>query len=453
MKTVFITSFHTFVSRAILCTGILDKIAKNKQVKFVIFVPQYKKSYYQSNFGSKNVIIEGININLITKSKLNRFFLKLSVVANSSDNLKIRLKEGLLEDKNYFNYYIISLLRNILSRIKFFPNLIRFFDFHLCKKNNFDKYFKRYEPSLVFSTDLFMNEDVSIMRNAKKRKIKVIGMVRSWDNPTTRGICRIIPDGIVVHNENIKNEMVHLHGISPKDIFISGVPHFDNFFKFEPDSRINFFKKISADPSKRLIMFSPAGHKFSDSDWQIAHILKKAQDKNLIPKDVQFLIRFHPTNYVDKGKFPKDSNFILEIPGSDFNDGGYKNRELNCSDNDHLGNSIYFSDLVLNVLSSIGIEAAIFNKPQIMIGFDGFNKKDYLKSVSRFHDDDHMVKFIETKGVVVAKTIDNFLSQINNCLDNPDKNKDGRLRIVKEQCYYDDGGSSDRLANYISKYL
>ena len=94
MKTIFITSFHPLISRNILCTNVLKCLAHNKNIRIIIFCPEYKKSFFIKHFRARNIFIEGIN----TKEMKFRFFInklfgRLFVIFNDSDNLRIRLKE------------------------------------------------------------------------------------------------------------------------------------------------------------------------------------------------------------------------------------------------------------------------------------------------------------------------------------------------------------------------
>ena len=46
-------------------------------------------------------------------------------------------------------------------------------------------------------------------------------------------------------------------------------------------------------------------------------------------------------------------------------------------------------------------------------------------------------------------TEDDLFNFINRYLNNPDSEFEGRKKIVDNQCYYNDGNSSDRLLRYI----
>jgi len=451
MKTIFISSFHSLISRNILYP-ILDNLVSN-DIKVVIFVPNYKKDFFIENFHGNNIIIEGINTGIVYKSLFNKLFHKVFFVLQNTININIRLKEEFLKDKNYIKYFFKKRFKRYFSNFKFLINILRKLDFIFSNKKIFNNYFDIYKPDLVFSTDIFLDEDVTLMREAIKRNIFTMGMVRSWDNAISKGICRIIPNKIVVHNEIISGEMEEIHKIEKDRIFISGIPHCDFLFNFKPISRESFFKQLPLDSKKRLILFSPAGEKFTNIDEQIITILKDAINNKKFVDDVQFLIRCHPTNYISQDKIFSSDDFVVERPGVAIKGGDYKRRELGWDDYIHLADSLYHSDVIINVLSTIGIEAAIFNKPQIIIGFDGYEKRDYYSSIKRFHDDDHMSKFLKTGVAKIAKSPKELIDFINIYLSNPNLDESARKIAVKEQCWDIKGESVNKLVNYLKGFL
>ena len=142
-------------------------------------------------------------------------------------------------------------------------------------------------------------------------------------------------------------------------------------------------------------------------------------------------------------------NFTIEIPGTRFGEASVKNTELTPKDIQHLADSLYHSDLVIYVATSIGLDAAVFNKPQIIVSFDGWEEKAYIESVKRYHNEDHMRKLIDTGGMRVVKNADELIYWVNQYLQNPKIDDKGRGRIIKEQFWRLDGRAGKRIARFI----
>ena len=54
-----------------------------------------------------------------------------------------------------------------------------------------------------------------------------------------------------------------------------------------------------------------------------------------------------------------------------FNSLTFKDRDLSHKDDVRLADSLYYSDVVISGPSTIMIDGAVFNKPIILINFDG----------------------------------------------------------------------------------
>jgi CDP-glycerol glycerophosphotransferase (TagB/SpsB family) len=114
---------------------------------------------------------------------------------------------------------------------------------------------------------------------------------------------------------------------------------------------------------------------------------------------------------------------------------------------------LYNSDLVIYVATTLGIDALVFNKPQIIIDFDGFENKKYTDSVKRYHDEDHMKKMLALGGVRVVKDQEELISAINDYLEDPSIDNDGRQKMTRQQLYISDGKSGKRVGEFILELL
>ena len=125
----------------------------------------------------------------------------------------------------------------LLGRVYFYTDL------SAKDKKTFLPYILKYNPALIFSADVFNDNDVYLLATAKAQNIKTVGMIRSWDNFNTKGVFRVKPDKLIVHNEILKNQAIKWNGLSESDIFISGVPQYDRYINNKRMDREVFLKK------------------------------------------------------------------------------------------------------------------------------------------------------------------------------------------------------------------
>lgn len=446
-KTIFITSFHGLISR-VLQSGVLAYLRKDKNIRIVIFVPDFKKQYFQNKVKGENIVIEGIDEKILPKSAF--VFQEISFMLLDTKTMRI-IRQSFRGYKNYFQFLLVQSLATFLGRWK----IIRAF-FHcinyILSKSVFDFYFNKYKPNLILAMDVKNIFDTQMLMEAKKRKIFTIGMVRSWDYLTAKGILRALPRKMIVHNEIIKKEAIKYADMKPENIFVAGMPHFDPYINNKRCSREEFFRRIGISPEKKMVLLAPVGDKFGNTDWQIFEILCDAIKNKEIP-DLQILVRVPPGDTVNLNNFQRCKNILFDYPGIQFKGYHRKENEMGLNDLLYLADSIFHSEIIITGPSTMAIDAAAFDKPIILLGFDGLERKDYYYSVRHFYDFDHMQNVVKTKGISMAESKEKLKELVNLYLKNPETNQEGRKKIVDEQCWQLDGKSSQRLADFILPFL
>lgn len=456
MKTVFITAYQGFVSRNIFNTDVLKIIRQQPNVRVVLCVPANKKEFISKLYADANVLVEGIDVDPIIRTRFNKFWYRLAFLLQNSRYVKDQRLERLEAHRNifgYLNYGLVNLAALILSHIPIARQVFRSFDFRFSPKRALTSYFEKYQPSLIFSTDIFREEDVLFLREAVDRGIRTAGMVRSWDNTTTKGVLRVFPDGVVVNSPILKEELVRFHSYPEKKIVVAGIPQFDAWLSGPTVSRQEFFSQIGADAQKKLIMFAPAGTVLSDTDWQLCEILKKAMDDGRLPSDVQFLVRNHPQHPADLTRFQGDPRFILEVPGSRTKAHDFKGAELAPNEHDHLRNSVYYSEMIMYIATSLSLDATVYDRPQIIVSFDGYEHKPYVKSVHRYNREDCLANLVTLGGVKVAYNETEWVDAINTYLKNPKLDHEGRLKTADRHMFKIDGKAGQRIGNAVVSIL
>lgn len=448
MKIIFLTAFQPFISRNILSTGVLDELTSD-DVKVVIFCPLHKKQYYTSKFSNQKVEIVGIETDRALSLK-ERFFKGLSNLLLDTTNKKLHKMELYVKNNSLPLFVVSSWFTEIFANIRLVRRFYCFADYHLNRDLVFSDYFKLYTPNVVFTPDVFGDFDVSMLKAAKKNKVRSVGMVLSWDNNTSKTLMRVIPDRLIVQNEVIKDEAINLHDVPESRIVVSGIPHYDYYKEYQPIGRQEFFSNLGVDPDRRLVVIAPAGEKFIKSDWHVFKILQDAYNNGEIDKKALFLIRVHPSNKIDFGEFVSDENFLVEDPGVSFKDVRSKDNELDLDAVNHLADTLKNSAVVINVVSSLVIDAAVFDRPVITVGFDGWMKNvPYIRSVKAYLEIENMEKLLSVGATPVVKNGEDLISWVNKYLSNPEIHQLERRRLIERQCWKLDGQSKKRIAKAV----
>ncbi len=119
----------------------------------------------------------------------------------------------------------------------------------------------------------------------------------------------------------------------------------------------------------------------------------------------------------------------------------------------HLANTLRHSDVVVNVASTLAIEAAIFDTPVVNVSFDGEAPSDWVRSARRYYRFTHYVNITRHGAVRVAESPAQLVEQVGRYLDDPSLDREGRRRVVLEQCQFLDGRAAERVAAFVVSEL
>lgn len=311
--------------------------------------------------------------------------------------------------------------------------------------------FEKYEPSLVFLPRIDLSLDRSILRHAKKRSTASVGMINSWDNITLgKYPFRMLPSKLIVHNHIIKEEAVQYIDMPEEDIYVSGMPHFDHYVNHKRISRNSFCKRLGIDPKKKIVLFASIGSNLNSTEDQVLSQLDEAMKEGKFPKDIVFIFRFHPSErtHIEESSYSKrvvfdDSKTTLNKEQS--------YTEILESDMQHLADSLFHTEMTVATASTMNVDAAAFDKPSVCIAFDGREERPFHESVRRFYEPSHThyQPIVKSGGIQIAYTLDELVSYINKYLLDPSLDREGRKRIILEQCYRLDGKAGKRIADFI----
>lgn len=463
MKTVFVSIYGGDIEKIYLRSGVIREIVDaGHRVVLLIRVKkddEDKLKYYRDNYGGPNVVVEPLPP-ATTAAELYWYHFSWNSIPSYSSYVK--RKDLYLKHRKTFRY-LLELCAWYLGHLRPWRTFVRFV--YLRLPDDYAKdLFETYKPDLLFAPNMFSPEDCRLLRVAKKRGIRTVTTMKSWDVPTTRGFTRVMADRILVFNRINFDETVAIGDYRPDRVRIMGFPQFDVYAKPETYlPREEFFARIHADPAKKLILFAIPGdfkHPFIND---ILIGLDRAITDGRIREPVQVLARFHP-KYPSPAEALKDlRNFIMDRPGTYFT----KKLEMSTdapmaatyqwtfTDNDliHLANSLKHADVTMNVESTMTLDAASIDRPVIMIGFDGDKKLDYWHSITRNYDREHFQAVLKSRGVRLAKSMDELIADINAYLEDPKLDAAERQTLRDAVIYKTDGQSAHRAAQFILEML
>jgi CDP-glycerol glycerophosphotransferase (TagB/SpsB family) len=290
-----------------------------------------------------------------------------------------------------------------------------------------------------------------MLRTARRRAVFSMAIDPSWDNFTNKLIPVRQVDRLVVWNDIMKQQAMALHGYHADMIRVAGAPQFDPHFRPESRTpRAEFFRRIGADPSRKLIALTTTPRSlYSHHDHVLRALVPAIHGGGL--DGAQILVRLHPRDDVDAyQEFAGVADVIIEKPFRDtvkVADG--LAIDVMPENQRHLGDTMCYADVVVNVASTIAIEACIFDTPVVNICFDGPGETPYVKSARRYYSFTHYVNITNRGAVKVAQSPDEMVAMVARYLADPTLDSEGRTQVVLDQCQFTDGRSAERVIDCV----
>jgi hypothetical protein len=312
-----------------------------------------------------------------------------------------------------------------------------------------DRLFDEHDPVLVVAANPgLVFSEVPLLRTARRRGVRTMAIDPSWDNFTNKLIPVRQVDRLVVWNEIMKAQAVALHGYRPDAVRVAGAPQFDPHFRQAARaSREAFFLRVGADPARKLVALTTTPRALYPHHAHVLRALAEAIRAGVLG-DAQVLVRLHPRDEVEAYReFEGTPHVIIEKPFRDtvtVADG--LAIDVMPEHQRHLGDTLHHADVVVNVASTIAIEACIFDTPVVNLGFDGPEPSPYVRSARRYYAFTHYVNITATGAVRVAWTPDEMVALVRGYLDDPTLDREGRRQVVADQCQFTDGQSAARVA-------
>ena len=450
-KTIFLTIFEGVEAKNLLRTSVVPTLLSDPAVRIILFTKSSEKvEYYKKEFSDPRLIYEVAPHQPIRGWDAIFAKLKFTLLRTATTDLKRRLNYK--REKNFFRYYG-GLLANRFLAWPIIRRIVRWLDLALVRQDFYAPVFEKYQPDLVFLAHLFDEPEIALLREAKKQKVKTVGLVNSWDKTTARCIWRLLPDKVIVFNNFVKQELMEHDEVKAENIFVSGLPQYDIYWNAKPSSREEFFNAIGISPDKKLVVYAPMGRAFGGCDFEMIDLLRKLLAEGKFGNDAELFIRFQPNDFFEKSEIEKRPDLKFDYPGKRFGSKRGVDWDMDKKDINRLVDTLAHASLFISYASSIVIDAAIFGKPAINIGFEINKNLRPENRPTQYYQTDHYKKVLATGAVRLVKNVFELVEWTKKYLAGNFLDKEARERLIKEQCQFTDGKSGERIGQFILELI
>jgi hypothetical protein len=299
-----------------------------------------------------------------------------------------------------------------------------------------------------------------LAREAQKCGLKAVAAITNYDNIVNRGFRGFYPDGVAVWSQLMADETMSMQRIPASRIEITGPQQFDPYFRPLPVGREDYLRRIGLDPAKKTVLF--AGGVNVTRYFEIYRLFVDEQGSapsfpcNVIVRPYPHgKLLLSPGWTVLERLFRASDRVHISVPPINAADDPVASSllgDLSCQDDviDELHCQLRYSDVMVNVYSTISLEAAICDLPTIHMGYDLYTFGHKFHILTPFQQrQTHNRRPLRLAASKVARSEIELLAYVEAYLQDRSADKDARYEYALNECGYLDGQCSRRLASFV----
>jgi len=234
------------------------------------------------------------------------------------------------------------------------------------------KLMRNFEPDVVIVSPLVEigSPQGDHLRAADTLGIPTVLVVASWDNLTTKGVIRDVPDMTIVWNEDQVREAIELHAVPRERVVATGAHSHDHWFSWRPTTDAEEFgRKVGLDGGRPFVLYvCSSGFIAGDDEPEFvrewARRLAESGDPELEALGV--IVRPHPQNFGSwRDADLEKAGRIVVWPR-----GGVAPTDLQ-SKRDYF-DSLYHARAVVGINTTALVDSAIVRRPVFTMVSDHF---------------------------------------------------------------------------------
>lgn len=291
--------------------------------------------------------------------------------------------------------------------------------------------------SLLFFTHQRPPYIAPLVYAAQQLKLKTAAFIFSWDNLASKGRMASNFDYYLVWSDLMKQDLLQFYlALKDTQIKVVGTPQFVPYVMSQYKmSKEDFIAEFGLNSQLKSICFSCGDISTSQNDELYIETIANAIVEHKIEK-VNFIVRTSPAEDSSRfntliGKFPFIKwNFPKWHQVRSGHQESWSQRIPTQDDLKQLRALLEYSDLNINMLSTMSLDFMIFNKPVINPVFG--NAGNGLYNDQRFLGYAHIQHLVNSKASKIVKDKEALISTISNYLSN-DSDSVSRKKFIKQQ--------------------
>lgn len=309
------------------------------------------------------------------------------------------------------------------------------------------RFLSALDVDLLVVVTPYHEQDTLLLVAADDLGVRSLTSVISFDNPTTRRRFPMTSERIVVWNRFNRSELLRSYpGLEEDQIVQIGAPQFDLHHRPElVIDELTWRQRTGLPPGRPVILYGGGPSILVPEEPRLVRLIDAMIDDGRVPGHPVVLVRRHPAD--DPAPWRALSTQLRHgvvaepwEPGTNLNRGWPTTADLEIQ-----MSSLAHSSVHVNVCSSMTLDGAAFDRPQVGPTFvPGLDRRS-VRRVRDLYAREHWWPITESGGLVTADTPEQLAAAIGAALTDPTAGRADRRRMLDDLLGVDDGRAGSRL--------
>lgn len=315
---------------------------------------------------------------------------------------------------------------------------------------------RRLRADALFCVTPFIPDEELTARVCALEGMPTCASILSFDNLTTRSWIPILFDSYLLWNRHNAQQLLRGYPeASTSDITIVGSPQFDFYW----DSRYlwseeDWRRTLRLPRDRSVLLFGGGYFSCAPHEPQFLQHLDEAISNHELPGDPIILFRRHPVDPIGRWEpILRTARHVIHDDPWEFRSPVLGHTNIGQQDIAKLASTLQYSDAHINVASTMTVDGAILDRPQIGPAYDESPGRKHHRSAFECYCQEHFLPILDSGGLSVARSRRDFVAAVRAAILQPQAQRDGRLAIVREICTFDDGKCTRRVADAAASFL
>jgi len=309
------------------------------------------------------------------------------------------------------------------------------------------QHLRQISPDLLWSTAYITPDEHAYVMAAQDLGIPVLASILSFDNLTSRTSYLQRFHHYTVWSEWMKQQLVLFYThVSPEQVTVTGTPQFDFHRRAEFClTRQETLSILGLEPNDRYFVYGASTRQLAPDEPLLVRWLAQriAETKQL--KNYKVVVRLHPLDDWSRWNLETDGLDCLILSGAWLTkpsaDGwAFITREEQV----RLVSLLTHAEACINIASTIGLDAAVLDRPVIGIDFRDEPQAPAELLYSEYYTE-HYLPLVESGAIRIASNWGRLIDIMIEAVLFPDKYRANRQQAVQRICGTVDGRASTRV--------